>query len=373
MPLASKICGSQSSQVIQATDYIYTSHSYDQITFTIPDNSSYEVYVLQEAPLLRYVYIQHNVKVNSILIEQCAMVSVPRTIRNAPNLLFLTIRSCRIRHLDLNDLALLRSLRDIDLTHNQIVSIMGPPADVVLPVRRLYLAYNKIRRLDGNVLHALQELSCLVVENNRLEEFPTNLSLPAVEELSLRHNRLNTLNCTDWHMPDLKYLYCNHNRLTSAPIEWQSIWRIDTLDLSFNRLHSFRMDDAYLTQLHILNLAANELTNVITSQKHLRIPLERLQLGHNRLNVLDISRWGMPNLWELDVGENQLTELGDVFMRFPALDSMMILRSNNWSCTWLKRVHPDDMVRRNYGCLRTKRSCPEGRLMVQEDAWICCW
>ncbi|XP_035914140.1 malignant fibrous histiocytoma-amplified sequence 1 homolog [Anopheles stephensi] len=331
------------------------------------------MYVLHKAPQLRYVFIEHNVKVNLIHIEKCALVSVPRTIRNAPRLLCLIIRSCRIKHLDLNDLVQLPALRDLDLNHNQIVSIVELPAGVVLPINRLYLTHNKIRHVDRNVLHALKELHCLVLDNNRIEEFPPDLALPVVEELSIRHNKLATLNCTSWQMPYMRYLFCNNNRLTSVPIEWQTMWRMDMLDLSFNRLHSFRMDDIYLTQLRDLNLAANELASVTTAQRHLRVPLERLQLAHNRLTVLDISRWGMPNLWELDVDHNQLTELGDAFMRFPAMDQMMILRYNNWSCAWLKRVHPDDLVRRNYGCLATNQSCPEGRLMVQENAWICCW
>uniref|UniRef100_A0A182S5T2 Leucine rich immune protein (Coil-less) n=1 Tax=Anopheles maculatus TaxID=74869 RepID=A0A182S5T2_9DIPT len=173
MPLVSKVCGSQSSSLLLETDYAYTTQSYDQRTFTIPDNSSYEMYLLNSAPLLRYVFIQHNVNVIFILIDKCSLVSVPRTIRNVPHLRRLTIRSCRIQHLDLNDFVHLPILHEVDFNHNQIVTITEPPAGAVLAIHRLYLTYNKIRQLDMNVLHALKELHCLVVDNNRIEEFPS--------------------------------------------------------------------------------------------------------------------------------------------------------------------------------------------------------
>ncbi|XP_052895933.1 leucine-rich repeat-containing protein 40-like [Anopheles moucheti] len=359
--------------MLVTSSFAYTRHSYAQTTFTIPNNGSFESYLLYKAPLLRYVYIQYNLKVTRIHIAYCSLHVVPKTIRNVPHLTSLIISSCRIRHLDLNDMAHLKSLYTVDLSHNLIVSIAELPSAMALHVHRLYLAGNRLRHLNARVLHALKELRCLVLDGNRLEEITPPLVNPSIEELSIRNNRLRTLNCTDWRLPQLKYFFCSNNQLTSAPIEWQSMWRIGMLDLSFNRLRNFRMDDIYLTQLRELNLAANELTNVTTNQTQLRIPLERLQLAYNRLTALDISRWDMPNLWGLGVNNNQLTELGDVFLRFPNLDAMLIMRYNNWSCGWLKRVHPGDLLRRNYGCLNTNQSCPVGRMMVAENVWICCW
>ncbi|XP_053664076.1 leucine-rich repeat-containing protein 40-like [Anopheles marshallii] len=353
--------------------FAYTLHSYAQTTFTIPNNGSFESYQLYKAPRLRYVYIQHNLKVTGIHIANCSLHAVPKTIRNVPHLTSLIIQSCRIQYLDLNDMVHLSTLHTVDLSYNRIVSIVELPSATILHVHRLYLTGNRLRHLNVRVLHALTMLRCLVLDGNRIEEITPPLINPSIEEFSIRSNRLRTLNCTDWRLPELRYFFCSNNQLTSAPIEWQSMWRIDMLDLSFNRLRNFWMDDIYLTHLRALNLAANELTNVTTNQRQLRIPLERLQLGHNRLTVLDISRWDMPNLWELGVGHNQLTELGDVFLRFPNLETMLIMRYNNWSCTWLKRVHPGDIRRRNYGCLRTNQSCPVGRLMVAENVWICCW
>uniref|UniRef100_A0A182MPA0 Leucine rich immune protein (Coil-less) n=1 Tax=Anopheles culicifacies TaxID=139723 RepID=A0A182MPA0_9DIPT len=373
-PLESKLCGSDSSYYLPARSDAYTLHSYLQTTLTIPNNGSCENFVLYKAPLLRYVYIEHNLILNWIQIENCSLLSVPKTIRKVPHLTILIIKSCRVQHLNLNDLMHLASLHVVDLTHNQIVSIMvEPPSTTVLPLRRLYLAGNRLYQLNVSALHVLKELNCLVLDDNRIEEITSPLTLPMLEEFSIRNNRLRTLNCTDWYLPTLKYFFCSNNRLTIAPIEWQSMWRIDILDLSFNRLQTFRMDETYLTQLRGLNLAANQLTSVTTNQTYLRIPLERLRLAHNLLTALDISRWDMPNLWELDVNHNQLTELGDVFLRFPSLDSMMVLYYNHWSCAWLKRIHSGDLRRKNYGCLSTNQTCPDGRMMVAENVWICCW
>uniref|UniRef100_A0A182V105 Leucine rich immune protein (Coil-less) n=1 Tax=Anopheles merus TaxID=30066 RepID=A0A182V105_ANOME len=374
-PLSSKVCGADSS-LIPVIKYLdYTVHNYSAATFTVQSNDTYVMYFLQKAPLLRYIYLQHNVNVSLLHIEHCSLTGVPKTIRNVPNLLRLAIKSCRIRHLDLNDFVALHSLYSVDLTNNRIVTIteLLPASDLVLPINRLYLANNSLTQLNVRALGALTDLHCLVLEGNRIEEVNRPIALPKLEELSLRNNRIKQLNCTGWHLPALKYLFCSGNRLSAAPTEWQSMWRIEVLDLSFNRLHSFRMDDIYLTQLHALNLAANQLTSVTTPQMHFRVPLARLWLAQNRLPVLDISRWDMPNLWELDVAHNRLTELADVFVRFPNLAPMMILRNNQWSCEWLAGVHPTDLRRKNYGCLSTNQTCPAGKLTVADGSWICCW
>uniref|UniRef100_A0A182PQG1 Leucine rich immune protein (Coil-less) n=1 Tax=Anopheles epiroticus TaxID=199890 RepID=A0A182PQG1_9DIPT len=372
-PLPSTFCGSDSNYVKTNRYHVYLIQNYTEHTFTVQDNGTYEMYFLYEAPLLRYVYIQHNLKVSLVHIETCSLVRVPRTIRNVPNVRDLILKWCRIRQLDLSDFVDLHSLYVLDLTGNQILSIVALPTGSAIPIHRLYLANNTLHHLNVSVLGGLQELRCLVLESNRIEAVVTPVVLPKLEELSLRNNRLSALNCTDWYLPALKYFFCSNNRLASAPIEWQSMWRMLTLDLSFNRLHSFRMDDIYLTQLLALNLAANELTDVVTTQRHLRVPLGRLQLAQNRLTELDISRWGMPNLWELNVNHNRLTELGDVFVRFPSLGPMMILPNNPWSCEWLNRVHPTDLRRKNYGCLDTNDTCPVGRVKVLDGGWICCW
>uniref|UniRef100_A0A182KBN3 Leucine rich immune protein (Coil-less) n=1 Tax=Anopheles christyi TaxID=43041 RepID=A0A182KBN3_9DIPT len=372
-PLLSKFCGSDTSHLMVVKYFDYTVDSYQAVTFTVRSNDTYEMYFLHSAPFLRYVYIQHSSKVNLIHIEHCALVSVPRTIRNVPNLLRLDIKSCRIRQLDLNDFVYLQSLFMVDLTGNQIVSIVALPSGITLPIQSLYLTNNTLHHMNMSSLDGLQEMRCLVLEGNRIENVIPPVVLPKLEELSLRKNRLSTLNCTDWHLPALKFFFCSNNQLTSAPTEWQWMWRIEELDLSFNLLNSFTMDDIYLTQLNALNLAANKLTSVITVQTNLRVPLGRLQLAHNRLPVLDISHWDMPQLWELNVDHNRLTELDDVFVRFPSLSPMMILRNNNWSCEWLKRVHPADLRRKNYGCLLTNETCPAERVMGEDGTWICCW
>ncbi|KFB51683.1 AGAP007461-PA-like protein [Anopheles sinensis] len=220
----------------------------------------------------------------------------------------------------------------------------------------------------------MNELKCLHLDWNQLEAVDVTVPMPFLQELSVSHNQLRTLNLTRWSfLPWLRNIHGSHNRLSSAPAGWNSMLRLQTMELSFNHIGSFNMDDLYLTQVRSLNLAANELTNVSTSMLHLRVPLEVLRMSYNRLTVLDVTRWGMPNLWELDVSHNRLTELGDVYTRFAHLTrDLFNLCQNNWSCQWFRRIHPADLKRLHYGKLLTNASCPDQKYIVTEQTWMCC-
>ncbi|XP_053674263.1 toll-like receptor 6 [Anopheles nili] len=332
------------------------------------------MYFLYGAPLLHYVYFQRNTEVVQIYIKRCSLNDIPNTVRNLPGLQRLTITFCQLRYLKLNSFIGVTSLKALDVSHNKILFISELPAGSMLHIHNLHLGNNSLGHLNARALDPFCELSCLVLDNNHLEKIVSPFSLPKLKELSLNYNRLSSLDCSDWNMPQLIFFYCGNNRLSNAPIGWRrSLWQINTLDLSFNRLRTFRMDDLYLTQVRVLNLVANELQSVTTSQMHLRIPLERLRLARNQLTMLDISRWGMPKLWELNLEDNRLTELSDLFVRFPSLTSMMILRNNNWSCEWIKRVHLADLRQKHYGCLATNQQCYNADYYVEQGIRICCW
>uniref|UniRef100_A0A182QNE7 Leucine rich immune protein (Coil-less) n=1 Tax=Anopheles farauti TaxID=69004 RepID=A0A182QNE7_9DIPT len=373
-PLPSLFCIPQAVQVLLMNAYVYRVHEWNDTTFTIRRTDRHELVVLDGARRLRYVYMQRNPSVFQIYIHHCALNGVPKTIRNLPELSKLTIRHCQLRYLDLNDFVSVPMLSVLDVSGNKIMSIVELATTArTVALQQLYLANNSLPLLNVSVFHGLTELRCLVLDGNRLERIESRLSLLTLEELSIRRNRLTTLDLTGWQLPALKFLFCNNNRLSTAPSGWTTLWQLETLDLSYNRLRGFCMDDLYLTQVRALNLAANELTNITTTQARLHLPLERFQAPHNRLRVLDISHWSMPNLWDFNVKRNRLSALGDVFFRFPNIASTMDLGYNPWSCEWLRRVHPGDLRRKQYGCMSTNHECPEGRVMVEGNLWMCCW
>uniref|UniRef100_A0A182NHW5 Leucine rich immune protein (Coil-less) n=1 Tax=Anopheles dirus TaxID=7168 RepID=A0A182NHW5_9DIPT len=368
-----QLCKRDAFRVSAVPGFAYIANDWNETTFTIHRNDLQELFFLYGAPRLRYVQLQQNPTVRQLYIEHCSLTAVPRTIRNLPQLSRLIITRCQLRHLNLNDFVPIPALRALDLSGNKIVSIVElSTPDGTLTIQSLYLASNLLHQLDVSVFNGLIELQCLVLDQNRIENIQSRLTLPTLEEFSIQSNRLTALNVTGWCLPALKHMFCDHNQLTSAPAGWPAIWQIETLDLSYNRLRSFCMDDLYLTQLRTLNLAANELTNVTTVQTRLHIPLERFQAARNQLHALDISRWSMPNLWQFNVDHNRLTVLDDVFYRFPNVVGVE-LRYNPWSCEWLRRVHPGDLRRKSHGCLTTNHTCPKERLAVEDSIWICCW
>uniref|UniRef100_A0A182J9L5 Leucine rich immune protein (Coil-less) n=1 Tax=Anopheles atroparvus TaxID=41427 RepID=A0A182J9L5_ANOAO len=354
---------------------MFEEREWNRTTFTIASTATYDIYILLNAPVLQYVYIQHNPKVHQLFIEHCALVSIPKTISNLPTLRKLSIRFCRLRYLNMYDFLHVPTLSTIDLAHNQIATVYEPPVKGTrLPTRELFLNNNSLHHANMSWFSTMENLTCLHLDCNHLEELDASVPMPTLHELSVAYNRLRTLDLSRWSfLSSLSIVYVNNNHLTSAPVGWSSLVRLEVLDLSCNHIGSFLMDDLYLTKVRRLSLATNELTTVTTSMLHLRVPLEMLQLSKNRLSVLDVSRWDMPNLWELNVANNRLTELGDTFTRFPSLGSLLNLSQNVWSCRWLASIHPAELKAKRYAKLSTNDSCVDRKHMISEQLWICCW
>uniref|UniRef100_A0A182FF34 Leucine rich immune protein (Coil-less) n=1 Tax=Anopheles albimanus TaxID=7167 RepID=A0A182FF34_ANOAL len=337
-------------------------------SFTLNNSEEYHEYELASAPALRDIQIVYSSTVTRLAINDCPLADVPGTIgTNLPSLWTLELTSCQFRNISVNSFRNITHLNNLNLSHNLINTIV-PPTNIgdSLPIQRLELVGNRLSRLDMRHLESLS-LYFLYLDANQLEVLePHECSLPQLQELTLDSNRLEVLNMTLWQMPNLRRLSCVNNRLTSLPAGWRLLPKFHCLDMSHNRLSTFSMDQLSLTELKLLNLTANRLTSVNTTVAKLHVPLEQLLVARNELTVLNISHWSMPRLWDLNVSDNRLTELGDVFVRFRKSSEVFDLRGNNWSCEWLSSIHPADLSVHRYGYLLTNdtATCPTNRTLT---------
>ncbi|ETN65943.1 hypothetical protein AND_002282 [Anopheles darlingi] len=330
----------------------------------------HQEYELASAPALRDIQVVYSTTVVRLGINGCSLTDVPKIGTNLPHLWILEVTSCQLQNLSLNSIRTLTNLKNLNLSHNHISTIIPASSNDTLPIEQLVLTGNQLSRFDMRNLEAMTGLYFLYLDSNQLEVLePHECSLPQLQELTLDNNRLEVLNMTLWRLPKLRRLSCANNRLTSLPDGWRQLLTFHCLDVSCNRLSTFSMDQLSLTELKLLNLTGNRLTTVNTTVNKLHVPLEQLLMAQNELTVLDISHWSMPRLWDLNVSDNRLTQLADVFVRFRVSSEQIDLRGNNWSCEWLSSIHPADLSQHRYGYLVTDgtAACLTNRTVTVAD------
>ncbi|KAI8376909.1 hypothetical protein BD560DRAFT_367244 [Blakeslea trispora] len=169
------------------------------------------------------------------------------------------------------------ALKHLWLTNNDYHTL--PSYIRVIPhLENLNISCNHLKDLDHAQLHQLNTLRTLRAYNNRLESLPASFS-------AFKH---------------LSVLYISNNCFTKFPSVICNISGLAYLDISFNKIASFPEEIGQMTQLAGLFATANRLTG-------------RLPAGFAKLE----------NLQELDLRQNQLTDLEDLY-ELPKLEVISI-------------------------------------------------
>ncbi|KAI6234802.1 Leucine-rich-repeats and calponin-like proteiny domain protein [Aphelenchoides fujianensis] len=163
----------------------------------------------------------------------------------------------------------IRDLIAADLSLNRFTTL--PPLDECHSLERLELRSNALRTLPAATLLPLHSLTFLDLANNQLNELPAALfNLPRLKVLLLNNNRLEQLPTDVRHLADS--LEEASDYLVDSLIVWLQ------LDLAANRLRQIPPVVSVLTQLRVLNLRANQLTSLrildLSANLLIRLPTE---------------------------------------------------------------------------------------------------
>lgn len=157
------------------------------------------------------------------------------------------------------------ALRRLSLYSNYISSfelVFDPPLSSLV---YLNLGRNRLETLNWNVISHLHFLSTLILSQNCLQHFPSNVSLPFLQSLWLNgnrisgviHNRKQSLN-----FPMLKRLYLQDNKITNIRKCFALCCpNLVELDISFNEISSsvILRGLCAFQQLKLLRLSDNPL------------------------------------------------------------------------------------------------------------------
>ena len=189
---------------------------------------------------------------------------------------------------ELPDLGGFTALKRLDVSYNQLRS-MAPSSNLVATLEELFLAANKIAKVEG--LGGLTRLRVLELGSNRIRCLEGLGAMTSLEELWLGRNKIREIpsplagpNAMPGALARLRRLSLQNNRLTSmAGLEGCPL--LEELYLSFNgidRLAGLRA----LRRLKILDLGNNRIAKLEASDLEGLECLEDLWLNDNSIPFL---------------------------------------------------------------------------------------
>lgn len=222
-------------------------------------------------------------------------------------------------------------LVELDLYLNQITTIENLSG--LLPnLTALDLSYNSIREIPENGLSELQCLKSLYLANNKITRIQGINHLTNLTVLELGSNRIRTIEGIN-HLVQLESLWLARNKLTSTK-GLQQLTNLTQLSLQNNRLTSVEGLEP-LTQLRELYLSENGLESMhgVGSLKS----LETLDFAKNFISKIE-GLENLQNLEDLWLNDNKIDS-------FDSVDALSQLK--NLTCVYFERnpIYSDPLYR----------------------------
>lgn len=192
-----------------------------------------------------------------------------------------------------------RRAKTLMLLHNSITEIGRNDLALLYTLTELNLSYNKLTspKLHHEAFRKLRQLEMLDLSGNSLQSFPVGLPR-SLQVLEVRHNDLSVIpDGALTGMDQLNKLILSNNQLklnSAYQGAWMELTTLTTLDLSGNLLSHIPTD--LPESLQYLYLQNNRISSVPESAFQNTPNLQGLFLRHNRLTVDSIDRRAFSHL-----------------------------------------------------------------------------
>ncbi|OCT88610.1 toll-like receptor 13 [Xenopus laevis] len=235
---------------------------------------------------------------------------------------------------------ILQNLTTLDVSFSQLPILWYVKESCFLSgLKKLNIKGNNIK--PPAIMGIIKNLSCSSLEELNLGYLNLTDSDNLIQELCLRHLKLQTLKLTGNQYTEfkkdtfqnctfIKVLDLSHNRVHCAPgSTFQHLTSIRELSLANNSLVALPDDLPLMASLQKLNLSYNHLTEV--NFKNSSSNLKELDLSGNKMTVFLSSTQGNWSLQDLNLRENYLLDISTSFASSLSMLQRLTLSKNKLS------------------------------------------
>ncbi|XP_015112223.1 insulin-like growth factor-binding protein complex acid labile subunit [Diachasma alloeum] len=226
-------------------------------------------------------------RLETLFLQHNNIHSLDGTLQKARRLKFLELSYNNLQELTEEDFVEAEMLEDLELGHNSLKSLGGDTSiggdgngsnSALWPLRSLKclnLTHNELSEFSFALLRGLKELRLLDLSSNRIvrlyrgptenlvEEEGEEIPGASIQDMRLQNNELSSLEGSLFiGMRELQRLNLSHNALgpTIGPQDLRGLEGLRVLDLSYNRLTTLEdTSETYLPALEELNASNNRL------------------------------------------------------------------------------------------------------------------
>ncbi|KGL86222.1 Asporin, partial [Charadrius vociferus] len=203
-------------------------------------------------------------------------------------------------------------VQQLYLQNNDIEAVPAGPFTNVTFLREINLSHNKIKfhMIDHGVFAKLSNLVQLHLQHNELEEFPFPLP-SSLERLLLGFNKISQLSGNALEgLPNITMLDLCNNFLDDSGLKgkpFSNTKNLMQLNLCNNKLQTMPPD--LPSSLMYLSLENNSISYIPENYFNRLPKIIALRMSHNNLQNIPRNTFNLPNLLELNLGHNKLTQV----------------------------------------------------------------
>uniref|UniRef100_A0A182RSL5 Leucine rich immune protein (Coil-less) n=1 Tax=Anopheles funestus TaxID=62324 RepID=A0A182RSL5_ANOFN len=347
--------------------------------FQILAGTSLSVVEVLDAKSLQQVLIGENdIAISKLLFYSCMVDHIPPTIGNLPLLTELTFSRCSIRNISLNVFRKNLRLAFLDLSYNEIETIMpisSADGEIPLAIEDLYLASNRLQNLDFAAFASLSSLATIDLRNNNLMKLEAGrpITLSSMVMLDIGDNQLSTIDLQWLSAPNLQRLMLHNNLLDKIPQRLRRFSNLKIVNFSNNKFTG--IDLAPLNGLPMLNSidVSNNPARYIRSSRPVRLPmLDTLYGEFCTLSRFNATGMDFPVVTFISLAHNNFSTIPPLGQSFPTVEAFSLF-NNPISCNVLKAR--TDMILSGkliMGPPQDPSDCPIGSTKIADSFLLCC-
>jgi len=234
-----------------------------------------------------------------------------------------------------------KALSSLSLSINSLTSLAKTTLKEQKNLSELKLSSNLFRQIPSEALESLQSLTLLDFSNNLIETLDLSLlkDLTNIRELDFRNNVIDSISGSSENLTQIQVVHLHGNRISNIPDSFFiSYPQLRKLDVSDNKLTQFPLSAVTSSDLNWLNVSSNPLQRIKDPRTHRKLPhIEELHITATNLTVLTSTDLEVfPTLLHLYLFRNKIVRISP-----SAFASLIALLTLDISSNELETLPPE--------------------------------